>query len=73
MGKGLVCLVTGASAGVLLSHHLKVLKSEARTRDTETKEEKNWNEHLGIGLHTVNKLVASGATVLLHARFQESL
>jgi len=36
MGEGLVCLVTGASAG--------------------------------IGLHTAKKLVASGATVLLHAR-----
>merc|ERR1719175_241231 len=36
MGESLVCLVTGASAG--------------------------------IGLHTANKLVASGATVLLHAR-----
>merc|ERR1712226_1511076 len=38
MGEGLVCLVTGASAG--------------------------------IGLHTAAKLVASGATVLLHARTQ---
>merc|ERR1711990_75848 len=36
MGEGLICLVTGASAG--------------------------------IGLHTAKKLVASGATVLLHAR-----
>ena len=41
MGESLVCLVTGASAGVLLSHHLKVLKSEARTKDTENEQQQS--------------------------------
>ena len=76
MGEDLICLVTGASAGVLLSHHLKVLKCQKSEEETaafprEIKNKNSQNENPGIGLHTAKKLVDSGATVLLHARWKE--
>ena len=53
MGEGLICLVTGASAGVLLSHHLTQL--EKSSQDTIQHFHKNIELEFkcsGIGLHS---------------------
>ena len=49
------------------------VKSQNEKQYFHGKNNNSWNEHSGIGLHTAKKLVASGATVLLHARFPVSL